>query len=178
VQRRCRGIGTAPSSSRRTLGAQRSRRRLVGGQAATATEAGAHDVVLVDGFKDAVKELTGGRGVDVVVDPVGGDRFTDSLRSLAARAAARHRLHRRRDPAGEGEPPAAQQHLGRGVGWGAFWMAEPPYLQEQWAELLPLVESGELAPVLGASFPLEQASSALLELDERRATGKVLLTVR
>ena len=48
-----------------------------------AKAAGATDVVLSEGFKDAVKELTGGRGVDIVVDPVGGDRFTDSLRSLA-----------------------------------------------------------------------------------------------
>ena len=48
-----------------------------------AKAAGASDVVLADGFKDAVKELTNGRGVDIVVDPVGGDRFTDSLRSLA-----------------------------------------------------------------------------------------------
>jgi NADPH:quinone reductase-like Zn-dependent oxidoreductase len=46
-------------------------------------------VVLADGFKDAVKELTGGRGVDVVMDPVGGDRFTDSLRSLAPGGHAR-----------------------------------------------------------------------------------------
>ena len=50
---------------------------------AVAKAAGASDVVLADGFKDAVKELTDGRGVDIVVDPVGGDRFTDSLRSLA-----------------------------------------------------------------------------------------------
>ena len=49
----------------------------------TARAAGAHEVVLADGFRDAVRDLTSGRGVDVVVDPVGGDRFTDSLRSLA-----------------------------------------------------------------------------------------------
>jgi NADPH:quinone reductase-like Zn-dependent oxidoreductase len=44
-----------------------------------ARAAGATDVVLADGFKDAVAELTGGKGVDIVMDPVGGDRFTDSL---------------------------------------------------------------------------------------------------
>src|SRR5205085_3543117 len=48
-----------------------------------ARAAGAQDVVPVEGFRDEVRRLTGGRGVDVVVDPVGGDRFTDSLRSLA-----------------------------------------------------------------------------------------------
>ncbi len=48
-----------------------------------ARAAGAHEVLPVDGFLDAARELTGGAGVDVVIDPVGGDRFTDSLRSLA-----------------------------------------------------------------------------------------------
>ena len=53
-------------------------------------------------------------GVDLVVDPVGGDRFTDSLRCLApARAAAGRRLHRGRDPHGQGQPAAAQQHRRR-----------------------------------------------------------------
>src|SRR4051794_31149723 len=78
------GIGTSALRLAPALGASRviavvsSEEK---GQIATA--AGATDVVLADGFKDAVKELTSGRGVDIVVDPVGGDRFTDSLRSLA-----------------------------------------------------------------------------------------------
>ena len=47
-----------------------------------ARDAGADEVVRSDGpWKDEAKELSGG-GVDVVLDPVGGDRFTDSLRSL------------------------------------------------------------------------------------------------
>jgi NADPH2:quinone reductase len=50
---------------------------------AGAEAAGAHHVVLADGFLAEVRKLTEGRGVDVVVDPVGGERFLDSLRSLA-----------------------------------------------------------------------------------------------
>ena len=50
---------------------------------AIAEAAGAHHVVLADGFAAEVRQLTDGRGVDVIVDPVGGERFTDSLRSLA-----------------------------------------------------------------------------------------------
>src|ERR1700753_589781 len=79
------GVGTsalrlAPGlGASRTLGVGSTEEK---GEIATA--AGATDVVLADGFKDAVKELTDGRGVDIVVDPVGGDRFTDSLRSLAS----------------------------------------------------------------------------------------------
>ena len=65
-----------------------------------------------------------------------------------------------------------------GVGWGAFWLRRVGYLQEQWADLLPLVDSGQLAPVLSSRYPLEQAAAAMAELDERRAVGQVLLTVK
>ena len=59
-------------------------------------------------------EGASGGGVDIVIDPVGGDRFTDSLRSLREDGAARgRRLHRRLDPRGEGQPAAAQQPRGR-----------------------------------------------------------------
>src|ERR1700754_4492544 len=79
------GIGTSTLRLAPALGASRTVAVVSTeekGQIATA--AGATDVVLAEGFKDAVKELTSGRGVDIVVDPVGGDRFTDSLRSLAS----------------------------------------------------------------------------------------------
>ena len=78
------GIGTSTLRLASLLGASRTIAVVsTEDKADVATAAGATDVVLAEGFKDAVKELTSGRGVDVVVDPVGGDRFTDSLRSLA-----------------------------------------------------------------------------------------------
>ena len=147
-------------------------------KAEVARAAGATDVVLADGFKDKVKELTGGRGVDIVVDPVGGDRFTDSLRSLA--------------PGGRllvigftgGEIPTVKVNrllLNNvsvvGVGWGAYALSRPGHLQKEWAAMLPHIESGVLAPVIGPSWPLEEASQALNALDQRQATGKVVLTV-
>lgn len=173
------GIGTASIQLARAYGARVVAVVSTQEKGEVARAAGAHDVVLVDGFKDAVKELTGGRGVDVVVDPVGGERMTDSLRSLA--------------PEGrllvigftEGSIPTVKVNrllLGNtsvlGVGWGAFWTPRPQYLQEQWAELLPLLERGALQPPVGSVHPLADAAQALLEIDERRATGKVLLRVR
>jgi NADPH2:quinone reductase len=144
-----------------------------------ARAAGATDVVLADGFKDAVKELTGGRGVDVVVDPVGGDRFTDSLRSLA--------------PGGRllvigftgGEIPTVKVNrllLNNvdvvGVGWGAWAGTHPGALTEQWADLEKLLASGKLPPPEPVVYPLEEAATAIASMESRTAKGKVVLRVR
>lgn len=174
------GIGTAAVQLAAALGARVIAVTSSEEKAATARAAGASDVVLADGFRDQVKELTGGKGVDIVVDPVGGDRFTDSLRSLAVEG----RLLVIGFTGGEIPTVKVNRLLLNnvsvvGVGWGAFWTrAGLEYLQEQWADLLPLLEAGRLDPVLGTEYPLEQAAQALLELDQRRAQGKVLLTVR
>jgi NADPH2:quinone reductase len=144
-----------------------------------AAVAGATDVVLSEGFKDAVKELTGGRGVDIVVDPVGGDRFTDSLRSLA--------------PGGRllvigftgGEIPTVKVNrllLNNvdvvGVGWGAWTLSHPGALAEQWAALEELLTSGRLPPPEPDVYPLNQAAAAVASLENRSAKGKVVLRVR
>jgi NADPH2:quinone reductase len=144
-----------------------------------ARAAGATDVVLADGFKDAVKELTGGRGVDVVVDPVGGDRFTDSLRSLA--------------PGGRllvigftgGDIPTVKVNRlllnnvdAVGVGWGAWAATHPGYLAEQWAELEPLLASGAVSAPEPVVYPLERAAEAIASLEDRTARGKVVVKVR
>ena len=65
-----------------------------------------------------------------------------------------------------------------GVGWGAYWMGAggPGYLKEQWTDLLPLLESGALNPPISAVRPLAEAGIALADLEERRATGKIILT--
>ena len=144
-----------------------------------AKAAGATDVVLADGFKDSVQALTDGRGVDIVVDPVGGDRFTDSLRSLA--------------PGGRvlvigftgGEIPTVKVNrllLNNvdvvGVGWGAWTLTHPGYLAEQWADLEPLLASGKVPAPEPVVYPLERAGEAIASLEDRTAKGKVVLRVR
>ena len=146
---------------------------------AAAKAAGASDVVLADGFKDAVKELTGGRGMDIVVDPVGGDRFTDSLRSLA--------------PGGRllvigftgGDIPTVKVNRlllnnvdAVGVGWGAWSLTHPGYLGEQWAELEPLLASGKVSAPEPIVYPLERAAEAIASLEDRTAKGKVVVKLR
>ena len=64
-----------------------------------------------------------------------------------------------------------------GVGWGAFWMPRPETVPAQWKAIEPLVASGQLSPVLGEVRPLERAGEAIAEMEERRATGKLVLTL-
>jgi NADPH2:quinone reductase len=174
------GIGVATIQLAKVLGAKVIAVVSSEVKADIARKAGADEVIADPaGFLAQVKELTGGRGVDVVMDPVGGDRFTDSLRALAPEG----RLLVVGFTAG-GIPEVKVNRLLLnnlsvvGVGWGAFWMRDPAYLQEQWARLLPHLEDGSLDPLVGNSYPLEQAADALRELDERRALAKVLLTAR
>jgi NADPH2:quinone reductase len=144
-----------------------------------ATAAGASDVVLAEGFKDAVKSLTDDRGVDIIMDPVGGDRFTDSLRSLA--------------PAGRllvvgftgGEIPTVKVNrllLNNidvvGVGWGAWGLTHPGALQQQWNDLEQLLASGRLPAPEPEVYPLEEAGAAVASLENRTAKGKVVVRVR
>jgi NADPH2:quinone reductase len=130
----------------------------------------------VAGFRDAVRELTDDQGVDVVLDPVGGDRVTDSLRCLRRRG----RLLVVGFTAGVIPEVKVNRLLLNnldvvGVGWGAFWLAEPSYLAGQWADLLPDLRAGRLLPPIGARHPLEEAAEAVASLEERRALGKILL---
>ncbi|KKF00621.1 NADPH:quinone oxidoreductase family protein [Mycolicibacterium obuense] len=174
------GIGTSTLRLASAFGAARTIAVVsTDAKAEVARAAGASDVVLADGFKDAVKDLTGGRGVDIVLDPVGGDRFTDSLRSLA--------------PGGRllvvgftgGEIPTVKVNRlllnnvdAVGVGWGAWTMTHPGYLAEQWAELAPLLASGAVRPPEPDVFPVERAGEAIASLEDRTARGKVVVTLR
>ena len=178
VQGAAGGLGTAAVQMARALGARVIAVTSSPEKGDAARAAGAHEVVDAADFRAQVAALTGGRGVDLVVDPVGGDRFTDSLRSLAQEG----QLLVLGFAAGEIPTVKVNRLLLNntavvGVGWGAFWSRSPEYLQEQWRDLLPLVESGRLDPLLSAVYPLEEAARALAELDERRARGKVLLAV-
>jgi NADPH2:quinone reductase len=173
------GVGTAALQVAKGLGARTI--ALVSSQAKqrVAAQAGADEVVLLgDAWKDEVKQRSGG-GVDVVLDPVGGDRFTDSLRSL--------RENGRLIVVGftGGSIPEVKVNrllLGNtevvGAGWGAYVMAKPHVNREIGAVIARLIDEGFVRPIVGERFPLARAAEALRCIDERRATGKVVLDVR
>lgn len=172
------GVGTASLQVAKGLGARTIAVVSSDEKEKVAREAGADEVLRSEGpWRDQAKELSSG-GVNLVLDPVGGDRFTDSLRSL-----------------GEGgrlvvvgftggsipEVRVNRLLLGNteviGAGWGAYVMGKPELCIQIGAEITRLIEQGFVRPLVGARFPLERAAEALKLIDERGATGKVVLDV-
>ena len=174
------GVGTATLQVARGLGARTIAVVSTQEKADFARAAGADEVVVGPDFKDAVKELTAGRGVDVVLDVVGGDAFTDSLRCLAEQG----RVLVVGFAAGQGIPQVKVNRLllgntdVRGVGWGAYAMTRPGYMQKQWHRLAPMIESGVVKPPIGATYDLADFGRALVDMDERRTLGKSVVRVR
>ena len=149
------------------------------GKGEVARAAGADHAIAVEGFKDAARELTGGRGVDIVVDPVGGDRFTDSVRSLAREGRVIVVGFTGGDiPTVKVNRLLLTNTAVLGAGWGEYALGNPGFMQRQWSEMVDDIAAGRLAPPVSAVYPLAEASSALAELDERRVTGKVVIRVR
>ena len=130
-----------------------------------------------DDLRSRLKELTGGQGVDVCYDPVGGDLSEPALRSMAWNGrflvvgfAA-------------GDIPRIPLNLPLlkgcsvvGVFWGAFTGKEPERHAANISQLLGWMAEGKISPYVSATYPLERAGEAISELAERRATGKVVVT--
>jgi NADPH:quinone reductase len=171
------GIGTATIQLAVALGARVVSVVSTPEKAEFVRSLGSQETVLADGFKDAVRDLTAGAGVDMVVDPVGGDRFTDSLRCLAPLG----RLLVIGFTAGDIPTVRVNRLLlnnidVRGVGWGAFAGPREGYVRQEWDRLLPFLTSGAVAPPVTATYPLEQAGTAVALLGERSVLGKVVVT--
>ncbi len=172
------GVGTATLQVARGLGVRTIGVVSTEEKAAFARAAGADETVPLAGFKDAVTTLTG-CGVDAVVDVVGGDTFTDSLRCLGEQG----RLLVVGFASGQGIPEVRVNRLllnnvdVRGVGWGAFALTKPTYLREQWDLLLPMLEAGTIRPPIGATYDLDEFSQALQDLADRRALGKSVVRI-
>ena len=171
------GVGTAAVQLGKALGL---RTIAVAGDSAKrefALRCGADHAVLSDGWLAAVREVLGERAVDIVLDPVGGDRMTDSLRSLA--------------PEGRllvlgfagGEIPVVKVNrllLGNtgvlGVASREFFEQRPALVAELWGQLMELWRTRMLADPPVEAYPFADARAALRAIAERRALGKVVLS--
>ena len=144
-----------------------------------ASEAGADQTINYSetSLRDAVRELTGGKGVDVVYDPVGGELAQMALRSLA--------WHGRYLVIGFacGEIPKFPANIALlkeasiiGVWWGTWGNHCPDDSLQNMMELTAMVDDGKLNPRVTESYPLANFKDAFAALTERRAKGKVVLT--
>jgi NADPH2:quinone reductase len=171
------GVGTAAVQLGRALGLRTV--AVVSDEAKKefALRSGAHHAVLSRGWLAAVRELLGDRAVDIVVDPVGGDRMTDSLRSLA--------------PEGRllvlgfaaGEIPTVKVNrllLGNtavlGVASREFFEQQPGTAADLWARLTELRRTGALPDPPVRPYPFADARDALRAVAQRQARGKVVLS--
>ena len=141
-----------------------------------AKENGADHVLGYDNLKDEIKSLTGGKGADVVFDVVGGDVFDACSRAMAWEG--------RLLVVGfaSGTIPKFPINLALvkgysvvGVFWGSFTAKQPKEYAANMGELMQWYAQGKIAPLIGKSFAMENASSALRHIIDRKAIGKIVL---
>ena len=173
------GAGSAAVQVGKALGARVLAVASDADKRAAALQAGADEAIDAGaGWRDRVKALTDGAGVDVVFDPVGGERMTESLRCLAPEG----RLLVVGFASGAIPDFAANRVLLRnvdvvGVNWGGLAMTRPEIVAEAAQDLIRWHAEGHVAPVIGARYPLEQGAEALRAIEARRAVGNLVLTL-
>lgn len=128
------------------------------------------------GWVDRVRELTGGRGADVVFDPVGGDAFDGSTRCIAWEG----RIH----VIGFASGTIPDMRMNRvllknislvGLHWGPYLEHDPDLVRRAAEDLFAMHAHGEVRPIVSAVHPLDEAPTALADLAGRKTVGKVVL---
>ena len=146
---------------------------------AVAKRAGADHLIdyTREDLRERVKALTGGRGVDVVYDPVGGDAFDQSLRSIAWEG----RIIIIGFAAGRIPQIPANLVLVKNIDvigffWGSYRRYKPELQAQSFQQLFRWYEEGKLKPHVSHRLPLAEVAQALDLLKTRKSTGKVVLT--
>lgn len=141
---------------------------------------GAHDVIdlRTQDLRQVVKKLTGGQGVNVCLDPVGGELSESAVRSMAWRG--RYLVV----GFAAGSIPQIPLNLPLlkgcsiiGVFWGSYREREPRASEESVNELLTSLESGHLKPLISKVHRLDEAVDAIQALQNRRTVGKVVVAI-
>lgn len=173
------GVGSASIQLAKALGARVIAVAHGAHKLAATAAAGADESLEGDGdWVAAVRDLTAGRGADIVVDPVGGDRFDASLRCMAPEG----RLLVVGFASGRIPEVAVNRLLLRhldivGVNFGGMLPFDQEFAGAAATELFELVRQGRLAPLIGSRHPLEDGAEALRELESRESVGKPVLVV-
>lgn len=172
------GVGLAAVELGKLMGARVIAAASTADKLAAAKAAGADDLINYSEvpLREALADLTGKRGVDVVYDPVGGEMFEMALRSCAWRGRVLVVGF------ASGDIPKVAVNLALlkgcaivGVFWGAFRQRELALDNANFAQMFEWYSAGKLHPHISKAYPLEDAAKALNDLKERRAIGKIVL---
>lgn len=172
------GVGLAAVQIGKALGARVIAAASSDAKLQVCRQQGADEVInyATEDLKTRIKELSAGNGVDVILDPVGGEYSEAALRGMAW--GGRFLV------VGftTGAIPRIPLNLTLlkscsivGVFWGPFTMREPKRNREYIQELLAWYKEGKIRPVVSETYPLEQVADALNAMMNRRVTGKVVL---
>ena len=173
------GVGLAAVEVGKLLGATVIATSASDEKLKTVKERGADHVLNVaKGFREKVKELTGGKGADVIYDPVGGDVFDESVRCIAWNG----RLliigfTSGRIPSVPVNMPLIKGFSVVGVRAGEYGRRDPEAGKENIKAIDSWASEGKIDPYVCATFPLERAVDAMRMLQDRQAVGKVVLTM-
>lgn len=168
-------VDVASAIGLKTIAVAQGERKL-----AAARELGADECIDADAeWLADVRRLTNNGGVDLVFDPVGGDGFINSVRALRSQG----RLLVIGFAGGKIPEVKVNRLLLRnsavvGVAWGEFIRHDPEMPQRVAKKLEELWTARTINPLVGRTFPFEQAADALREIDGRKAIGKIVLAVR
>ncbi|XP_033647630.1 quinone oxidoreductase-like protein 2 homolog [Asterias rubens] len=133
----------------------------------------------VESVRDKTKELTKGRGANVIMDAVGGDIFKDCLRCISWEG----RIVIIGFTSGEIPKIPANILLVKnisalGLFWGNYRMHDPPRIRQSVEDCIGFFEEGKIKPHVCATFPLEKVNEAFKLMMSRKSTGKVVITMR
>ncbi|CUH65397.1 Alcohol dehydrogenase [Thalassovita gelatinovora] len=141
-----------------------------------ALKTGADEAIGYDNLKDQLKEMTGGKGADVVYDVVGGAAFDACSRSMARNGRlliigfASGTI-----PQFPVNLALVKEYAVVGVFWGNFTRAEPQVYADNMKELIGWYQTGKVKPVVEGRYPLADAANVLTRVLGRGATGKIVL---
>lgn len=175
------GVGLAAVEIGKAMGARVIAAASSAGKLAVAKAAGADELIDYSqaSLRDEIKRLTGGQGVDVIYDPVGGELFEQAVRGLAWNG----RLLVVGFASGTIPQLAANLVLLKGaavlgVFWGAFAQRQPEDNAANFRQLFAWHAEGKLKPLVSQTYPLAEAGAAIERLGQRQAVGKLVVLAR
>ncbi|HEN8800188.1 NADPH:quinone oxidoreductase family protein [Pseudomonas sp. CM25] len=175
------GVGLAAVEIGKAMGARVIAAASSAEKLAVAKAAGADELIDYSqaSLREELKRLTGGQGVDVIYDPVGGELFEQAVRGLAWNG----RLLVVGFASGSIPQLAANLVLLKGaavvgVFWGAFAQRQPEDNAANFRQLFAWHAEGKLKPLVSQTYPLAEAGAAIEQLGQRRAVGKLVVLAR